>query len=132
MTNLIKNIYFYFFEALPGTNFNFYIPSVILLLILVAASIYLKVYLKSAEKNYKKLFRDTPAKLLNVSFFLGLYLFFRSTNVYLLSMRFWMYLIFAYLIYLAYNHFKKFNQDLPALNKLAESRKNQRLSKKKK
>lgn len=126
--NAFNNIIYYFFSANPGKTFtySFLIIAIAVLLIGLAIAIKYTLYRHKEDKSFRKIFKPWVPGLIAVAILMLLYIFFRSNQVPMLSMRFFLYLLVAISIYqfagLTYAYTKKY-PDLKA-KKLKKKKKN--------
>ncbi|MBD3327708.1 hypothetical protein GF340_00205 [Candidatus Peregrinibacteria bacterium] len=112
--NTFNNIIYYFFNANPGKTFtySFLIIAIAILLAGLAIAIKYNLYKHKEDKSFRKIFKPWLPGLIAVAVLLLLYIFFRSNQVPMLSMRFFLYLLVAISIYqmagLIYAYTKKY------------------------
>lgn len=93
--NTILDLLRYFFHPIPGSTFNYYIPLLVLAVLLTIGGIALKLYIKKAgsdNRAFKKLFQNIPYQILWIVVFLLLNLFGRYERFPLLGARFVLYI----------------------------------------
>lgn len=64
--NVILNLIRYFFHPIPGSPFDFYVPLIIVAILLVLLGVGIRYYIKSRgkeDKAFKKLFHNLPFSL---------------------------------------------------------------------
>jgi amino acid transporter len=99
--NTFNNIIYYFFSANPGKTFtySFLIIAIAILLIGLAIAIKYTIFKHKEDKPFRKIFKPWVPGLVTIAILLLLYIFFRSNQVPMLSMRFFLYLLVAISIY---------------------------------
>jgi phosphatidylserine synthase len=120
-----NQIILYFFSPLPGREFTYYIPLIILIVALLITSIYIPLYIKNhkEDKGFKKVFRGYPATLQLMAFLLALYTLFRYYYVPFFSMRFLLYLLIIVTGYLIYSLIRAYYKKYPAEKEMRQYRK---------
>jgi len=110
-----NSIILYFFSPLPGSNFLYYVPIGILIVLLLSGSIFLSVKTKKGkeDKAFRKTFRSFPGKLQLLSFLLALYLLFRYYYVPFFSMRFLLLVLLFSTAFVLYLLLKAYRQVYP-------------------
>ncbi|MGL5831543.1 MAG: hypothetical protein ACRCZE_05365 [Candidatus Altimarinota bacterium] len=101
--NTVIDFLNYFFSLNPGTAFaNQWIYWV-----LIGFSTFLAFYLfylirNKTDKNLKKLIKPYPSRLLLINILIMLYIFLRTSNVQVFSMRMVLYILIAWLLWTFY------------------------------
>lgn len=110
-----NQIILYFFSPLPGREFIYYIPLIILVVALLAGSLYISWFSRKNKNNkaFKKTFKSYPGKLQLMGFLLALYVLFRYYYVPVFSMRFLLYILIAVTAYLLYVMVKAYRKKYP-------------------
>lgn len=121
----IKSAVEYLFSRNPGPQFKFYIPLIILIVVLFLSSIVFAVIYKNKKKTdfaFKHLFKKTANRLFWIgSLFLFLVLI-RYENIPYFSMRILIYLSLLLLIYFTFKTAKTFFKDYPREKLNAQSK----------
>ncbi len=117
--NIINTVLTYFFEPLPSGRFEYMYFFIILAIVLIVASIGLRLYLRrhKGDKIFRKLFRPLPGKLQTMGIIFGLYVVARYERMPFLSMRFLNYILLAVLLYLLIKYGKTYFKIYPAEKK---------------
>lgn len=110
----IKSFFKYLFDTTPGKEFEYYIPMIMLIALLIVGAIVFS-YIYSNRKNhdfaFKRLFKKTSTHLTLLGLFFTALTVFRYENIPYFSMRIWLYLGFTLLAYFIYANFRKFKTD---------------------
>lgn len=109
--NTVKNFFSYFFRSIPNTDFNYYIPlSILVILLIVGSLVFSFVYRKKKKTDFvfKKLFKDLSKRLIIIAVLLVFYALVRYENLPYFSMRIWLYIIIGVLLFFAYKYIKTY------------------------
>lgn len=112
----IKSMLNYFFESQPGINFKFYMPLIILAVLLIAGGIIFSfIYNKKKKEDlaFKFLFRKFGSNMALMGILFIFLVAVRYENIPYFAMRIWIYLSLLGLLYLIYRYVKKFKVDYP-------------------
>ena len=119
-----NQIILYFINPTPGKTFGYYILLIVIILFLIGLSIYIKLESKK-DKAFKKTLKKYITPLNTLSFLTLLYLIFRYYYVPLFSMRLFLYILLASIIYEIYAITKTYYKTYPKEQKRREERNNQ-------
>ncbi len=115
--DLIYDFFRYFFHAIPGPKFSYYLPLLVLAAVLIIAGIVLKMYIRkhsSDNKAFRRMFGHIPYQLIWIAVFFLVSLFGRYEKFPLLGARFVLYITALYAVYVigksAYNYVKVYPQ----------------------
>lgn len=102
----------YFFRPIPGSPFKFYIPLLILAILLIGLGIYMKKEIKKQKENraFKKLFNAVPAQCFWIGALLLLNIGARYERFPLVGARFILYIILGFLIYYTIKHIRNYRK----------------------
>jgi len=112
----IKNVFKYFFSPAPGSEFSFYIPVIILAVLLIIGSVVFSIIYKKKKRSdfaYKRLFKKLAGRC---SIFAIIFLFLiglRYENIPYFAMRLWIYLAAGVFLYFVYRYAKILKVDYP-------------------
>jgi L-asparagine transporter-like permease len=112
----IKSFFFYLFYPLPGSQFKFYIPLLILALLLIVGGVIFSALYKNRKKTdfaFKRLFVKTSKRLVILGILFLLLVVVRYENIPYFSMRIWIYLSLFLLLFFAYKTAKTFKVEYP-------------------
>ena len=110
----IKSFFKYLFSINPGKEFEYYIPMIVLIAILIAGSIvfsYIYTNRKNHDFAFKRLFKKTSTRMTLLGLLFAALTVFRYEKIPYFSMRIWLFLSFALLAYFVYANIKKFKID---------------------
>jgi len=106
----------YLFSKLPGTEFKFYIPLLILAgLLIVGGLIFGSIYKKKKKEDFafKRIFKKLSKTAILMGILFGFLLLVRYEGIPYFSMRIWLYLSLLLLVFFIYRYFKKWRVDYP-------------------
>ena len=133
--NILFNFLQYFFEITPSTPFKYQVVTIIIAVLILGASIALRIYLKKTkeDKTFRKLFRSLPAKLQSIAICFGIYVVARYGNIPFLSMRVLNYLLIVLTFYVIIQNLRLYMKEYPEIQKrrLEQSKLNKYLPRKK-
>ncbi|MFA6917219.1 MAG: hypothetical protein WC285_00050 [Candidatus Gracilibacteria bacterium] len=112
----VKNFFMYFLKSTPGTEFHYYIPLtifVVLLLIAAIASSFIYRKRKKTDFAFKRLFKNLSKRLVLIAVLFTIYMLVRYENIPYFSMRLWMYLIGVTFLFFAYRYIKAYKVEYP-------------------
>ncbi|MFA7685301.1 MAG: hypothetical protein WCX95_00690 [Candidatus Gracilibacteria bacterium] len=112
----LKNFFYYFFQAIPGTKFNYYIPIAIFIVLLLVIAIATSVIYRNKKKTdfaFKRLFKNLSKRLILIAILSLVYLLVRYENIPYFSMRIWLYAIIALFLFFAYRYIKAYKVIYP-------------------
>ena len=115
----INSFISYVFTPFPGRNFSYYMTVLLVILILLGLSVYIRIKSKKNkdDKAFKKIIRPYKNKLDTLSGLLIAYLVCRYYSIPFLSMRFLLYVLLGITLVALYFLIKKYRKDYPALKK---------------
>ncbi len=107
----------YLFRPIPGSPFNFYIPLIILAVLLIAAGFLTMRFLRQRKEDraFRKLMADVPAKCFWIGFLILLNIGARYERFPLVGARFVMIMILAYALYSIWKHVRDYRKKLPMM-----------------
>lgn len=110
-------IFDYFFRPIPGSPFRFYIPLLILgIVILIGGGIMMRILRKKKEdRSFKKLFSAIPGQCFWIGILLLLNIGARYERFPLVGARFLLYIVLGSLIYCSLKHLYNYVKKLPKL-----------------
>lgn len=112
----MTSFFSYIFSTLPGTEFKFKIPMLILAIALLGGAMAFSVVYKNRKKTdfaFKRLFAKTTKRLTMFGFLFLFLLAVRHENIPYFSMRLWVYISLLLLAYFAYKTIKAYKKDYP-------------------
>lgn len=112
----VKNFFYYFFRAVPESNFSYHIPlAIFIALLLIGAIVFSFIYRtkKKTDFAFKRLFRNLVKRLILFAVLLMIYLLVRYENIPYFSMRIWLYLIMGLVLFFAYRYIKIYKVEYP-------------------
>jgi Ca2+/Na+ antiporter len=112
----IKNFFYYFFQANPGTEFKYYIPLAVFAVLLIAAAIAFSLIYRNKRKTdfaFKRLFKNLSKRLILIAALAIVYMLVRYENIPYFSMRIWLYLTIALFLFFGYRYVKTYKKDYP-------------------
>lgn len=112
----IKAFASYLFNSAPGKEFKFYIPLIILAVILILGSIVFAIIYKQRKKHdfaLKRLFKKFSSRLALLGLLFLFLIAVRAENIPYFSMRILLYLSFLLLIFFAYKYIKVYKVTYP-------------------
>lgn len=112
----VKSIFSYFFTRIPGTEFKYYIPFVIFIILLIVGGIAFSAYYKHRKKTdpaFKRLFQKTSTKLVLLGIMFGLLTLLRYERIPYFSMRIWLYLGILLFLWFVYHTVRVYKVDYP-------------------
>lgn len=126
----------YIFSPFPGRSFGYYILVIVIVIALFLLDLFIRIYIRKNkdDKIFRKLFRGFPSKIELLALSLAGYLIARYFNVAFLSMRMFLYLLLALVVFLIYLLASTYLKDYPEAKKRREDQisKNKYLPRKKK
>jgi len=111
-----KSILSYFLDPSPGTSFSYYIPLIIIGLVLIAGGIaFSLIYSKKKREDFafKRLFKKTGSRMVLLGLLLLFLVAVRYEMIVYFSMRIFLYLSLLLLLYFLYRQIKKIFVDYP-------------------
>lgn len=112
----IKYFIQHIFAVNPGSGFKYYIPLLILAVILIIGSIiFASIYKKRKKYNFafKRLFKKVSGRFLILGIILLILIAVRYENIPYFSMRLWLFIFFVVLIYFIYKYIWICKTDYP-------------------
>lgn len=112
----VKNFLHYFFRAVPESSFSYYVPLAIFIVLLLTGAILFSFIYRTRKKTdfaFKRLFKNLVKRLILFAALLMVYILIRYENIPYFSMRIWLYLIMALLLFFAYRYIKIYKVDYP-------------------
>ncbi|MCC7469791.1 MAG: hypothetical protein IT284_01485 [Bacteroidetes bacterium] len=122
----IKTMLSYFFYPVPGVQFKFYLPMLILAAILIIGGmVFGKIYkrMKKEDQSFKRLFPKTANQLVLSGLLILFLTAVRYEKIPYFSMRIWIYLSLIWVLYLAYKNIKNYKVKYPQEKLFEESKK---------
>jgi hypothetical protein len=118
----IYDILNYFFNPLPGATFNYYIPILVLIVLLAVVAVGLKIFIKKnkQDKALRKTLRQFPSRIIYMALLLLLSLACRYANINLLSMRLFFFAVIIWGLYICYQLYTAYKVKYPAMKKLLQ------------
>lgn len=114
--NTVKNFFGYFFERMPGQEFTYYMPILVLIGLLVLGAIGFSVIYNKKKKEdfaFKRLFRKTSSQMIVFAVLFLVLLGVRYENIPYFAMRLWLYVTGAFFLYFIYKNIKTYRVDYP-------------------
>lgn len=112
----LKNFFHYFFQSIPGTEFRYYIPLAIFIVLLLVAALAFSLIYRTKKKTdfaFKRLFKNLPKRLILIAILSLVYLLVRYENIPYFSMRIWLYVIIGLFIFFSYRYLKAYKVSYP-------------------
>ncbi len=112
----ISSFFFYLFYPLPGHQFKFYIPLLVLSFLLIVGGIIFSVFYKNKKKEdfaLKRLFQKTSKRLVLLGLLFLFLVAVRYENIPYFSMRIWIYVSLGLLLFFFYKTIKTLKVDYP-------------------
>lgn len=108
----------YFFRPIPGSPFRFYIPLLILaILILIGGIVMMKILRKKKEdRAFKKLFSRIPEQCFWIGIIILLNIGARYERFPLVGSRFVLYIVLGFFLYYCVKHIYNYRKKLPKLH----------------
>lgn len=129
--NSIKSIFSYFFSPVPGPQFKFYIPLIILIIALIAGGIAFSIFYKKKKKEdlaFKRLFKNTSKRLILFGILFLVLIMSRYQQIPYFSMRILIYISLAALMFFTYKTVKTAKIEYP--EKISQKSTNKRSDRK--
>lgn len=108
----------YLFDPTPGKEFSYYIPMIILIVLLVAGAIAIsQLYAKKKKTDiaFKKVFKKTAGRLSLFAILFTILVLLRYENIPYFSMRIWLYGTLLIFLYLVYKNIQSYRTEYPKL-----------------
>lgn len=107
----------YFFRPIPGSPFRFYIPLLILaILILIGGIMMMKILRKKKEdRAFKKLFSGVPGQCFWIGIIILLNIGARYERFPLVGSRFVLYIVLGFFVYFSIKYIYNYRKKLPKL-----------------
>ncbi|MDA1060257.1 MAG: hypothetical protein O3B47_00495 [bacterium] len=121
----IKSILGYLFDKAPGKEFSYYIPMVILILVLILGGIIFSAIYKKRKRDdfaFKRLFKKTGSNLVIFGIIFILLTLIRYENIIYFSMRIWLYLSLMGLLYFLYKTIHTYKVSYPKEKRNVQTR----------
>lgn len=112
----ISSLFYYLFTPYPGSEFKFYIPMIILIILLIGGGIAFSIVYKMKKKEdpaFKKLFAKTAGRLILMGILFMILTLVRFESIPYFSMRLWLYLSLALLAFFVYITIKTYRTKYP-------------------
>ncbi|MFA6992069.1 MAG: hypothetical protein WC269_02195 [Candidatus Gracilibacteria bacterium] len=112
----VTSILGYLFKAIPGSNFKYTIPVLVVAVLLILAGIVFGYIYNKKKKDdfaFKRLFKKTGSRLVLMGILFLVLVGVRYENIPYFSMRIWLYLSALLLLYVIYKLGKNFFKDYP-------------------
>ena len=125
----LRNLLAYIFNSDPGQAFSYYIPMLVLVVLLIAGSIYTsRLYEKKKRSDfaYKRLFKNLSKTMATFGVLFLILLGLRYESIPYFSMRLWLYITFGVFLYVAYRYVEKFRKQYPIEKANQDSNSNKR------
>ena len=106
----------YLFNSVPGTEFRYYIPLLILAtLLILGAMVFSQIYKrrKKFDFAFKRLFKNLSNRLIIIGILLLILVAVRYEQIPYFSMRLWLYAVLLFLLYTFYRYIKIYLKDYP-------------------
>src|SRR3989339_1357590 len=97
----------YLFAATPGHQFKFYIPLIILGALLIIGALFFVYIYKEKRKidpTFRRLFKKLSSRMTLFGFLFLILVAIRYENIPYFAMRFWLYLVGLFFLYVAYKY----------------------------
>lgn len=112
MKSIISNV----FSTLPGAQFKYYIPMLILVFALIIGGVVFSIIYKKKKKEdfaFKRLFAKTSKRLILFGILFLVLTMVRYENIPYFSMRLWLYSSILLFVYFAYKTITVYYKDYP-------------------
>lgn len=112
----IKSIVYYFFDTVPGQNFEYYTEVLILASILVIGGLAFSAHYKKRKKHdfaFKRLFKKVSKHSITLGVVLVILAVLRYEQIPYFSMRLWLYITLLLVAALIYRNIYKFKKVYP-------------------
>jgi hypothetical protein len=106
----------YLFTKSPGQNFDYYIPFIIVIVLLIAAYfIFNHIYREKRKTNFafKRNFKNLGKRMIQMAIMFTILILLRYENIPYFAMRIWLYLGIGLFLYIAYRYLKTYHVDYP-------------------
>lgn len=112
----LSNFFHYLLDSVPGTEFRYYVPLLVLsVLLVIGAIVFSQIYKRRKKFDYafKRLFKSVSGRLIIIGILILILVAVRYEQIPYFSMRLWLYAVLLFLLYTTYKYIKVYLKDYP-------------------